>query len=241
MTSTSGTGGCPSGQHVLPVQRTVTASIAKLQAQKDRPYPQFSNVTIVAPSFGVSNYHAAVVKFEKRFSRGLNILSTYTYAKFLDNAGSGGGTLGNEVSSYSNLYNRRADYGPTENDVRHRLTWSSVYELPFGAGRAHLAKSPLRFVLGGWSVGSVAMVQSAAPFTVTTQTNTTNAFSAGNLRADVLRNPNLSSDQRTLGRWFDTDATRCFRHGDLRSIKSEWRLSNPRRSARRRRRWPAIR
>ena len=63
---------------------------------------------------------------------------------------------------------------------------------------AHLAKSPLRFVLGGWSVGSVAMVQSGAPFTVTTQTNTTNAFSAGNLRADVLRNPKDYSPVQSL-------------------------------------------
>ena len=43
---------------------------------------------------------------------------------------------------------------------------------------------------------------------MTTQTNTTNAFSAGGLRADVLRDPNLPVDQRNLGQWFDTDAFR---------------------------------
>ncbi|MCL5742923.1 MAG: TonB-dependent receptor [Acidobacteria bacterium] len=174
--------------------------------QKDRPYPQFSNVTVIAPTFGVSNYHAAVVKFEKRFSHGFNLLGTYTYAKFLDNSSSGGTSLGDEVNPYSNYYNRRADYGPSENDLRHRVTFNSVYELPFGAGRAFLAKHPLRHVVGGWSVGSVMTLQSGAPFTVTTQTNTTNAFSSGGLRADVLRNPNLPNSQRTLGQWFDTAA-----------------------------------
>ena len=49
-------------------------------------------------------------------------------------------------------------------------------------------------------------IQTAAPFTVTTQTNSTNVFSAGGLRADVLRNPNLRSGDRTLNRWFDTSA-----------------------------------
>ena len=39
-----------------------------------------------------------------------------------------------------------------------------------------------------------------------TQTNTTNAFSAGGLRADVAGNPALPSSERTLGRWFNTDA-----------------------------------
>jgi hypothetical protein len=174
--------------------------------QKDRPYQQFSNVTVIGPTFGVSNYHAAVVKFEKRFSRGFNLLSTYTYAKFLDNAGSGGSSLGDEVSPYSDYYNRRADYGPTENDIRHRFTFSSIYELPFGTGRAPMAKNPMRYVAGGWSVGAVAILQSAAPFTVSTQTNTTNAFSAGSLRADILRDPNLPSGDRNLGRWFDTAA-----------------------------------
>jgi hypothetical protein len=41
---------------------------------------------------------------------------------------------------------------------------------------------------------------------VTTQTNTTNAFSAGALRPNVLRNPNLPSDQRKVTQWFDTGA-----------------------------------
>jgi hypothetical protein len=52
----------------------------------------------------------------------------------------------------------------------------------------------------------VATWQSAAPFTVRTQTNSTQAFSAGPLRADILRDANLPSDQRNIMRWFDTSA-----------------------------------
>ncbi len=168
-------------------------------SQKDRPFPQFSNVTIIAPTLGVSNYHAGVVRLEKRFARALSVLSTYTFSKFLDNANEAGGALGAEGGSYSNYYDRRPDYGPSENDIRHRFTWSSVYEIPSMSNAA-------RYILGGWSVGSVITLQSGPPFTVTTQTNTTNAFSAGALRADVFHNPNLSGSQRTLSRWFDTDA-----------------------------------
>ncbi len=32
-------------------------------SQKDRPFPQFTNVTIIAPTLGVSNYHAGIVRF----------------------------------------------------------------------------------------------------------------------------------------------------------------------------------
>ena len=47
-------------------------------------------------------------------------------------------------------------------------------------------------------------MQSAPPFTVTTQVNSTGAFSAGPLRADVLGDPTLPADQRTTALWFDT-------------------------------------
>ena len=33
------------------------------QSQMDRPFPQFSGVTIIAPTLGVSNYYATMVRF----------------------------------------------------------------------------------------------------------------------------------------------------------------------------------
>ena len=176
--------------------------------QAYRPFAQFSNVSIALPAFGVSSYHGGVLRFEKRFSKGLNLVSTYTWSKFLNNVDEGGSTLGNQGDQYSDLYNRRADRGPSENDIPRRFTLSSVYELPFGAGRRYLAAHPLRYLVGDWGVGTMVTLQSGPPFTVGTQVNTTNAFAAGGLRADVLRNPNLPGDQRTLTRWFDTDAFR---------------------------------
>ncbi|MCU0227061.1 MAG: carboxypeptidase regulatory-like domain-containing protein, partial [Bryobacterales bacterium] len=172
---------------------------------RDRPYPQFTNVTLLLPTLGVSNYHAMMLRAEKRFTSGWNFLSTYTWSKFLNNTNEGGAALGQTGGTYSNFYNRRADYGFSENDVPHRVTLSSVYELPFGKGKRFLTTNPLRHVVGGWGLGGIMNWQAAAPFTVTTQANT--VFSAiGSLRADIARDPNLSSDQRSLGRWFDTEA-----------------------------------
>lgn len=171
-----------------------------------RPYPQFSNVQIIAPSLGVSSYHGGMAKLQKRFSHGFNLITTYTWSKFLDNCSGGGATLGDEGAAYSNFYNRKADWGPSENDVRHRFTFSSVYQLPFGRRRAYLKSGPLRYIAGDWSVSSVMTLQSGAPITVQTQTNSTNANSAGAQRADVLRDPNLPAEQRSIRRWFDTGA-----------------------------------
>jgi hypothetical protein len=176
------------------------------QTQRDRPYPQFSDVQILGPSFGVTNYYAGIARVEKRFSHGLNVVSTYTWSKFLGNTNdTWSASLGQRNGVYSNYYNRKADYGYEEDDIPHRFTFSAVYELPFGAGKTWLAKNPLRYVVGGWSIGTLTTLRSGPPLTVVAQTNTTNAFSAGSLRPDVLSNPNLSSGQ-TIQRWFDTKA-----------------------------------
>ena len=174
--------------------------------QRNRPYPQFNGVSILAPSFGISAYHAGTAKIQKRFSRGLSLLSTYTWSKFTDNSGGGAGTkLGELGAAYSNYYNRRADYGPSPNDIRHRLTFSSVYQIPVGSGRRFLSQHPLRHLLGGWQTGVVMAVQTGAPSTVQTTTNTTFAFSSGAQRADVTADPNLSAGERTIAHWFNTD------------------------------------
>jgi hypothetical protein len=91
-------------------------------------------------------------------------------------------------------------------DVRHRFTVSSVYELPFGAGKRYLAQHPLRYLVGNWAVSMLGLLQSGSPYTVTVQTNTTNTFSAGGLRADLTGNPELNDSERTLARWFNTSA-----------------------------------
>jgi hypothetical protein len=183
----------------------IAARTDKVGRQADRPFPQFSGVTLVAPSFGVSNYHALVLRGEKRFASGFNFLTTYTWSKFLNDTDEGGSALGNEPS-YANYYDRDSDYGPSGNDIRHRFTISSVYELPVGRGKRYLAKGPLGAIAGNWSVGMLALLHTGPPTTVTTQTNTTNAFSAGAQRADLRRDPNLKTSERTLSRWFDTAA-----------------------------------
>jgi hypothetical protein len=86
------------------------------------------------------------------------------------------------------------------------MVFSSTYDLPWGKGRRWLTTGPAAHIIGGWTLGSIVNMQSGGPFTVVTQANTTNVFSAGAQRANVLRDGNLPSDQRTVERWFDTEA-----------------------------------
>jgi hypothetical protein len=174
-------------------------------AQIRRPFPQFGNVTTVAPMWGNSAYHGLNVKVEKRFSHGLNFQTNYTWARFIDDVPASF-EAGQVSVGVQNLYNRAAERSLSGNDVRHRLTWGSVYELPVGKGRARLNQGPAALILGGWNLGLIVTLQQGSPFGLTTQTNTTNAFNPGPQRVNVLRNPELPQSERVVSRWFDTGA-----------------------------------
>jgi len=199
------------GQNLPINQISPSVLSAQHHSQSDRPFPQFSGVSLVAPSIGNSYYFAGMVQVERRFSHGFNINLAYTLSKTLDdNEGSGGtlgsSTLGADSAVYSNLYNRGANYGPAANDIRNNFVFSTVYELPFGPGRAYLNHGIVAHAVGSWTLGNVTRLYSGPPFSVTTTTNSTAAFSAGSQRANLIGNPNLASGQRNAQHWFNTAA-----------------------------------
>jgi len=174
-------------------------------AQARRPFPQFGNVTLVTPMWGNSAYHGLNVKLEKRFSHGVNFQANYTYSKFIDDVPAS--FEAGEVSvGIQNLYNRRAERSLAGNDVRNRLVWGSVYELPFGKERRRLNQGVAATVLGGWNLGLIVTLQQGSPYGLTTQTNNTNAFLPGPQRVNVLRSPELPASERRVERWFDASA-----------------------------------
>jgi hypothetical protein len=75
-------------------------------AQARRPYPQFNNVTVLSPTIGFNNYHSGVLKVEKRYSHGLNVIGSYVWSRSIGNASNTSGDLGDD-QIYQDLYNRR--------------------------------------------------------------------------------------------------------------------------------------
>jgi hypothetical protein len=182
------------------------ANLGPGNAQLLRPFPQFNNVNVVAPTVGVNNYHSGTLRLEKRFTRGLSFLGSYTWSRNIGDINQAASTDVGDNQDQQDQYNRRLNKGPVSTDIVQRVAVSSVFDLPFGKNRKWLHGGPAARVIGGWTLGSIMGLQSGGPFTVVTQTNTTNAFSAGAQRANVLRDGNLPSWQRTVERWFDTGA-----------------------------------
>jgi hypothetical protein len=167
--------------------------------QSLRPFPQFSNVTLINPSIGRSSYYAGFVRVQKRFADGFSILAHYTRSRYFDDAESSNeyGSSG----SYMDAYHRELDWAASASDVPNQLVVTALYEVqPFSRNRYTDA------ILANWRIGVLHTMMSGPPFTVVTSANTTNAFPAGPLRADLIANPELPSGERTLTRWFNTSA-----------------------------------
>jgi len=150
-----------------------------------------------------TSYNALVVKAEKRFSKGLTFLSSFTWSHNLDYSDENL-QQGNGSNLYT--YNRRFDRGNASLDRRLAYVASFVYELPFGKGRSLASSGPASWILGGWQLGGILSLLSGTPDAHSINQNTSNLGGAN--RGDLVRNPNLARGQRTIDRWFDTTAVR---------------------------------
>jgi len=161
-----------------------------------------------------SNYHALFFRYEKRFAHGLSVLSAYTFSKAITNAPqyrNAGGANGSENSPPQDSYNLRAERALASFDVRHRWVTSTVYELPFGKGKPYVSSGAGAAILGGWQLSGIVTAQAGFPFTINLAGDTAGIGGGTGgilIRANPVagRDYKLSSDQRTMARWFNTGA-----------------------------------
>lgn len=150
-------------------------------------------------SNGSSSYHAMQTVLKRRFSKGLDLQVTYTFARLLDNAESISNNGGNGFGASAKLINQ-IEYGNGNLDVRHRATGTFNYLLPFGQNLHGFAG-----VLGkGWQANGLVVWNTGMPFSVTNVTNRSGTRpTAGNSdRPNMLGSGKVSHP--TIGRWFNT-------------------------------------
>jgi hypothetical protein len=133
-------------------------------------------------SAGFSRYNALDVSLTKRFSNGLQFLSSYTFSKTLDTDGAetnltaaaNGITIGNQNDP-------RSRYGPTDYSRPHRFTFAGVYDLPRPKTEAGFAGH----LLGGWELAGVLTIQAGQQITIL-DTNANNVFGISEDRAQIV-------------------------------------------------------
>jgi hypothetical protein len=175
-----------------------------------RPVPQFDDITFEESSAN-SNYHSLQARIEQRLDFGLSLLGSYTWSKSIDNASSFFSSAG-DPNFPQDSFNTNAERGRSNFDLRHRLSISYGYDLPFGRGRALLSDAGwLSTVLTGWQSYGIITLQSGRPFTVAllgeidnSNTGRSTLGFGANDRPNVVGDPHI--DHQGPDRWFNTAA-----------------------------------
>jgi trimeric autotransporter adhesin len=151
------------GQRTVPRQNTLF------------PYPLLvgSNAAVNS-SRATADYHAMLLRVNRRFADGFMLDVNYTWSKNIDNTDTvednqgfnigGTGARGGNHYLYNFDLNRRLGYS----DVPHRFVGTFLYELPFGKGKPIGAENALvNAIAGGWQIGGSVIWQTGFPIPVT--------------------------------------------------------------------------
>lgn len=145
-----------------------------------RPYPQFQNIDTRSGGgdhSGHSTYHSAMIRFEKRYSKGLQFQTSYVFSKLLTDSDS---YWSDTYGFAMDQYNRGLEKSIGQFDITHNFKLGAVWDLPFGKGKAFLNQSSaLNWIVGGWRVSGVATYSGGQPQAITTSVALLN-FAGGN-------------------------------------------------------------
>ena len=175
-----------------------------------RPDPRFDDIDLLE-SRANSNYKALQARFQQRLARGFSTLASYTWSKSIDDASNFFSSAG-DPNFPQNSYNVAAERGRSNFDVRHRLSVSYSYALPFGKNRQYLSNAGwLSTALSGWESYGIVTLQSGRPFTVALLPEIDNSGTGRSILGFGANDrPNLVGDAElsnpTTDRWFNTGA-----------------------------------
>jgi len=153
--------------------------------QFEVPYSNFSYINQFQSS-ATSNYNSLQAVLTMKSWRGLTSSLNYTWSHSIDNA-SDGLDFVPQASQPDNSYRPDLEKGPSNFDVRNRLSWNYHYEVPtLGSWTPKLTK--------GWSLDGVLTLASGAPYDPTYYfEGNFNGAGEGFGRLDLVGNPYLGT------------------------------------------------
>jgi hypothetical protein len=181
-------------------QAAANAPGGTLSVQARRPIPGFGAITWVDP-VGINNYNGLAVRFEKRFSKGLYVLNSFTWGKSVGNSEQAlEAAPGQTVANPQNIRNLAAEFGPSSYDVKLNNVTSIVYQVPFGHGRQFLgnANRIADFVIGGWELNAINFANTGIPLNVfyapSAANDVTGLATNSEYRGTAILRPNITGN-----------------------------------------------
>jgi hypothetical protein len=107
---------------------------------------------------GISDYNAVQLQFQRRLSRGLQALASYSWSHSIDTGSAGSqGSGSNALSALNSNVNR----GSSDFDIRNAFSIALTYDVPAPKGNAFATA-----ILRGWSTENIVQARSAPPVDV---------------------------------------------------------------------------
>src|SRR6185369_7185268 len=115
-------------------------------AQLLKPFPAYTTVSLYRNNVGTARYAGLELSIRQRLARGLLYTAAYTRSKLIDDASSvfdpfAAGAVA--TSPVADSFNRSLERDYSTGDIPHNFVSSIVWDVPFGAGRAHQAHGVL--------------------------------------------------------------------------------------------------
>jgi hypothetical protein len=166
--------------------------------------PNFNGLRSLYTNFGsileydswvTSSHNALQFTFEKKFSRGLQFTSNFTWSKTLDSSSSSSLAFNGSIPDPFNL-----EFNRGISDLNFPKIWNNfwVYQLP-GLAR----QSPIvRYVFGSWQFSGIWRLQSGRPISISDGTDPSQSHIGGD-RADIISGQSLNVHQGSKSQWLN--------------------------------------
>jgi hypothetical protein len=168
-----------------------------------RPLAGFGSFGLKAND-GNNNFHALQTSVHRRFARGLLFQMNYMWSHGITDASTGAG----ESIAFQNMACRACDRSSSNIDVRHNVTASAIYELPFGAGKPFASTGMASRLLGGWELAGIGSARTGLPVNIT-MTRKATAVLDGNTssqRPNLVPGVPIYAANQTIDNWFNPAA-----------------------------------
>ena len=167
--------------------------------QSRRPYPAFGRIRMWATD-GESDYKSLQSEFKQRGPWGLTLTAAYTLSELNDNQQGG---LNASRARRQNPRSLEGEYAPSADDQRHRFVVGYVWDIPFGSSLSGVSGA----LLNGWQLSGIGIFNSGSPLFINQDGDTLNVDSE-EIRPNLVagQDPTLPSSERSLSRWFNTQA-----------------------------------
>ncbi|MGB6720642.1 MAG: carboxypeptidase regulatory-like domain-containing protein, partial [Terracidiphilus sp.] len=152
-----------------------------------------------------SKFQAGTVRVNKRLSKGMAVGANYQYSHSIDDAGALGGVGGVGVQDWQDVL---GEEGNSSIDVRHKVSGTYLYELPFGKDKFWVTTGVGSHILEGFSASGTFAFATGTPLNLSYPAAevSVGCGTGSTFRPDLKSGASIPVGGGSINRWFNTAA-----------------------------------